>query len=163
LVPLAQVGNPDLKPERQREFEVGVDVSVLDERADLAFTYYNQYTKDLLLTRPFAPSTGLGTILDNVGELSNKGVELQLNTVNVNRGPFRWSSSLIYSRNKNEIEKLDVAAFTVGYTNRVQEGHPIGVHYMSSFERDASGNIVLDAGGLPVNAGVQIVGNPWPE
>lgn len=163
LVPSSQIGNPELKPERQREFELGADVSVFGERADIGFTYYNQYTKDLLLTRPFAPSTGLGTILDNVGELSNKGVELQLNTVNVDRGPFRWSSSVIYSRNKNEIEKLEVAPFTVGYTNRVEEGQPIGVHYMSSFERDASGNIVTDDDGLPVNGGVRIVGNPWPE
>jgi TonB-linked SusC/RagA family outer membrane protein len=166
LIPLAQIGNPDLKPERQREFEVGVDLSVLGERADIAFTYYNQYTKDLLLSRPFAPSTGLGTILDNVGELSNKGVELELNTVNVQRGPFRWTSTVIYSRNKNKVEKLDVAPFTLGYTNRVQEGHPIGVHYMAAYQRDpATGEILTDAVG-PLGTGTanpQIVGNPWPE
>ncbi|HEX6307069.1 MAG TPA: SusC/RagA family TonB-linked outer membrane protein [Longimicrobiales bacterium] len=165
LVPLAQIGNPDLKPERQREFEIGVDVSVLGERADLSLTYYNQYTKDLLLSRPFAPSTGLGTILDNVGELSNKGIELQLNTVNVQRGPVRWTSSVIYSRNKNRIEKLNVAPFTLGYTNRVQEGQPIGMHYMAAYQRDASGAIMTDAIG-PLGTGTanpQIVGNPWPE
>jgi outer membrane receptor protein involved in Fe transport len=166
LVPSSQLGNPELKPERQREYEVGVDVSVFGERADLSFSYYNQYTKDLLLTRPFAPSTGVGSVLDNVGELSNKGVELQLNTVNVQRGPFRWTSSVIYSRNRNRIEKLDVAPFSLGYTNRVQEGQPIGVHYMAAFQRDPNtGEILTDAIG-PLGTGTanpQIVGNPWPE
>jgi TonB-linked SusC/RagA family outer membrane protein len=166
LVPSSQLGNPELKPERQREYEVGVDVSVFGERADLSFSYYNQYTKDLLLTRPFAPSTGVGSILDNVGELSNKGIELQLNTVNVQRGPFRWTSSVIYSRNRNRIEKLDVAPFSLGYTNRVQLHQPIGVHYMAAFQRDPNtGEILTDAIG-PLGTGTanpQIVGNPWPE
>lgn len=166
LVPLAQSGNPDLKPERQREFELGFDFSAFGDRAGLSFTYYNQYTKDLLLSRPFAPSTGVGSVLDNVGELSNKGVELQLNTVNVNRGPFRWTSTLIYSRNKNVLEKLEGDPFTVGYTNRVEEGHAIGEHYMRGFLRDANGQIQLDADGLPINTGAAnpiFVGNPWPE
>jgi outer membrane receptor protein involved in Fe transport len=166
LVPLAQSGNPDLKPERQRELEAGIDVSVLDERASASFTYYNQQTKDLLLSRPFAPSTGVGSVLDNIGELSNKGVELQLNTVNVIRGPFRWNSSLIYSRNENMLENLEADPFTAGYTNRVEEGHPLGVHYMRAFARDENGQIMLDAGGLPINTGAanpQFVGNPWPD
>jgi TonB-dependent starch-binding outer membrane protein SusC len=166
LVPLAQVGNPNLKPERQREFEAGLDIAVFDERASLALTYYDQYTRDLLLTRPFAPRTGVGSMLDNVGELSNRGIELQLNTVNVTSGPFRWTSSVIYSRNRNMVERLDVAPFTLGYTNRVEQGHPIGVHRMAAFQRDASGNIMLDAAGLPIGTGTAnplIVGNPWPE
>ncbi|HSK19174.1 MAG TPA: TonB-dependent receptor [Longimicrobiales bacterium] len=166
LVPLGQSGNPELKPERQREYELGFDLSTFNDRAALAFTYYNQYTKDLLLSRPFAPSTGVGSVLDNVGELSNKGVELQLNTVNVDRGPFRWTSTLIYSRNKNVLEKLEGDPFTVGYTNRVQEGHPIGAHYMRGFQRDESGAIMYDVDGLPINTGAAnpvFVGNPWPE
>jgi TonB-dependent starch-binding outer membrane protein SusC len=166
LVPLAQVGNPNLKPERQREIEAGFDLSVFDDRASIAFTYYDQYTKDLLLTRPFAPRTGVGSMLDNVGELSNKGVELQLNTVNLVRGPVRWTSSLIYSRNRNMVEKLDVAPFSAGYTNRVEEGYPIGVHRMAAYQRDANGNILYDADGLPLGTGTanpQIVGDPWPD
>ena len=166
LVPLAQSGNPELKPERQREYEIGFDLSTFNDRAALAFTYYNQYTKDLLLSRPFAPSTGVGSVLDNVGELSNKGVELQLNTVNLDRGAFRWTSTLIYSRNKNVLEKLEGDPFTVGYTNRVEEGHPIGAHYMRGFQRDASGAIMYDVDGLPINTGAAnpvFVGNPWPE
>lgn len=166
LVPSTQLGNPNLKPERQREFEAGVDVSVFDERLGLAFTYYNQYTEDLLLSRPFAPSTGVGTRLENVGELSNRGVELELNTVNLQSGDFRWTSGVIYSRNRNRVEKLDVAPFSLGYTNRVEVGHPIGVHRMAAYQRDPqTGQILTDEIG-PLGTGTanpQIVGNPWPD
>jgi TonB-dependent starch-binding outer membrane protein SusC len=166
LVPLAQAGNPDLKPERQREIEAGLDVSVLDDRASASISYYDQYTKDLLYTRFFAPSTGVGSVLDNVGELSNRGIELQLNTTNVIRGPFRWNSSIIYSRNRNRLEKLYVDAFSAGYTNRVQSGHVLGEHYMRGFARDENGQIMLDAQNLPINTGAGnpvFVGSPWPD
>ncbi|MBR9989847.1 MAG: TonB-dependent receptor [Gemmatimonadetes bacterium] len=164
LVPLAQSGNPDLKPERQREYEIGFDMSTFDDRAALAFTYYNQYTKDLLLSRPFAPSTGVGSVLDNVGELSNKGIELQLNTVNFRGDRFGWNSTLIYSRNKNLIEKLEGDPYFVGYGNRIEEGQPIGMLYMTGFRRDeATGEILSDEIGPLASTSRVIVGNPWPE
>ena len=166
LIPLAQLGNPNLKPERQREIEAGVDVSVFGDRADLSFTYYDQYTKDLLLSRPFAPSSGVATMLDNVGEISNKGIELQLNTLNFERGDFRWNTSVIYSRNRNMVEKLYVAPLAFGYTNYVVEGQPIGVHRMAAYQRNPdTGEILTDTIG-PLGTGTgnpQIVGNPWPE
>ena len=145
LVPSASVGNPDLKPERQREFELGFDAAILNGRIGTAFTYYDKYTKDLLLVRPFVPSAGYGSILDNVGELSNKGVEFELSTVNLNREKFGWNSKFIYSRNKNMVEKLSIQPFLLGYTNLVIEGQPLGVHYMPAFLRDANGNIVRDS------------------
>jgi TonB-linked SusC/RagA family outer membrane protein len=163
LVPLAQSGNPELKPERQREYELGFDLSAFDDRAALAFTYYNQYTTDLLLSRPFAPSTGVGSVLDNVGELSNVGVELQLNTVNVQRGGFSWASTLIYSRNENKVEKLEGDPYFVGYGNRIEEGQPIGMLYMTGYRFDENGQILSDDLGPIPSASRTIVGNPWPE
>ncbi|HSJ31633.1 MAG TPA: TonB-dependent receptor [Longimicrobiales bacterium] len=164
LVPLAQAGNPELRPERQREYEVGFDVSTFSDRASLAFTYYNQYTKDLLLSRPFAPSTGVGSVLDNVGELSNKGIEFQLNTVNMQRGRFGWTSALIYSKNENRIEKLEGDPYFVGYGNRIEEGLPLGMLYMTGFRRDEStGEILSDSLGPLASTSRVIVGNPWPE
>jgi TonB-dependent starch-binding outer membrane protein SusC len=170
LVPLAVGGNPELRPERQREVETGIDISTAGDRIGLSFTYYDQLTDDLLLSRVFAPSTGMSSMLDNVGSLSNRGIEAELNTVNVSRDNFRWSSTFIFSRNRNRVEQLEGDPFFVGYTNRVEEGHPLGVHYMPSYSRDAQGNIRFDTDGLPIihrNAdGVierQIVGNPWPD
>jgi TonB-dependent starch-binding outer membrane protein SusC len=170
LVPLAVGGNPELRPERQREFETGFDVSTVNDRVGLSFTYYNQLTEDLLLSRVFAPSTGVSSVLDNVGSLSNRGIELELTTVNVNRDNFRWGSTFIFSRNRNRVEELEGDPFFVGYTNRVEKGHPLGVHFMAAYSRDAQGNIRFDADGLPIlhrdEAGTierLIVGNPWPD
>ncbi|MGH7460624.1 MAG: TonB-dependent receptor domain-containing protein [Longimicrobiales bacterium] len=165
LVPLAQVGNPDLKPERQREWEAGFDVSFLDKRIGASFSYYDKYTKDLLLERPFVPSAGYGTILDNVGEMSNKGVELELSTVNFNSERFGWNSRLLFSRNENRVEKLLINPFTVGYTNRVVEGEEIGVHYMLAFQRDtATGEVLTDADGpLRTLGSIVLDKSPWPD
>ena len=163
LVPQSQSGNPELKPERQREYEIGFDMSTFDDRAALAFTYYNQYTKDLLLSRPFAPSTGVGSVLDNVGELSNRGIELQLNTVNVQGAQFGWNSTLVYSRNRNRVEKLEGDPYFVGYGNRIEEGQPIGMLYMTGYRRDENGQILSDELGPLPSASRVLVGDPWPE
>ena len=170
LVPLAVGGNPELRPERQREVEAGFDFSALEDRIGFSFTWYDQLTEDLLLSRVFAPSTGVSSILDNVGSLSNTGVELELNTLNLRRDAFRWSSTFIYSKNENRVEELEGDPYTAGYTNRVQEGQPLGVHYMRAFERDAQGNIVYDDDGNPIlhrdeegTIEPLIVGDPWPD
>jgi TonB-linked SusC/RagA family outer membrane protein len=175
LVPSAQVGNPALKPERQREWEVGLDASFWNRRIGTAFTYYDKFTQDLLLVRPFVPSAGYGSILDNVGALSNTGIELELTTVNVERRDWSWNTRFLYSRNRNRVEKLTIAPFFVGYTNLVMEGQPLGTHYMEAYRRDpATGAILEDAVGPvreerlgigPIASSFkQIVGkDPWPD
>jgi TonB-dependent starch-binding outer membrane protein SusC len=162
LVPFSTPANPQLRPERQREVELGFDAGFLDQRLALAFTWYDQRTEDLLLQRPFTPSTGYSSILDNVGVLRNRGMELEVNSVNMDRPAFGWSSTLTFARNRNRIERLLISPYVAGYTNRIEEGQPLGAHYMSSFRRDEAGNIVTDSIG-PVAAPAAIVGNPWPD
>lgn len=166
LVHSGSAGNPDLKPERQKEIEVGFDASLFDDRMGISYTYYDQQTEDLLLTRPFAPSTGFGGVLANVGELENTGHELELSGTIMDRGDFRWSSSLIWSKNSNEVTRLEggeEGAFTTGYNNWIAEGHELGVFRMSAYERDDDGNIVTDEiGPVPLGAN-RVVGSPWPD
>lgn len=181
LVPSGSPGNPDLKPERQREWEAGFDAAVFKNRLGARFTYYNQYVTDLLLPRPFVPSSGYTSVLANVGELSNKGVELEINTINLQRSNFNWNSRVIYSRNDNKIEKLLGNPYVVGYTNLVMQGQPLGVHFMPAYKRDGSGNIMTDSigpllenrVGTPENcprpntciatSTGRITGTPWPK
>lgn len=166
LVHSGNAGNPDLKPERQREIEVGFDASLYEDRFGISYTYYDQHTDDLLLTRPFAPSTGFGGLLANVGELDNTGHELELNATVMDRGDFRWSSSLIWSKNNNEVTRLEggeEGSFQVGYNNWIAEGHELGVFRMPAFERDANGNIVTDDVGPVLASERKIVGSPWPD
>lgn len=166
LVHSSSRGNPSLKPERQREIEVGFDASLLDERLGIVFTYYDQYVTDLLLSRQLTPSSGYSSMLANVGELSNKGVELQVNSILFNRPAFGWDATLTYSHNRNRVEKLAGSPFLAesGYFNRVVEGKPLGVFWMPDFQRDEQGQIRLDAQGLPlITTDRQYVGDPNPD
>ena len=166
LVHAARAGNPDLKPERQREIEAGFETSFFDERLGVTFTYYDQYTTDLLLPRPFTPSTGFFDVLDNVGELSNKGVELELRSVNFDRPRFGWNTTLTYSHNRNRVEKLAGGEFasTSGYPTRVAEGYALGEFWMPTFRRDDQGKIVTNAAGNPLpSLTPEFVGSPWPD
>ena len=164
LVPLAQAGNPSLKPERQREWEAGFDLALLEGRVGFNFTYYDQHIDDLLLERPFAPSVGFGFILENVGEMSNWGTEMELTTVNLDRGALGWTSRLIYSRNNNMVDSLRVAPFGAGYNNWVETGHPIGVFRMVDLQYGPDGEPLLDDEGLPLRTTSPVInGNPWPD
>jgi TonB-dependent starch-binding outer membrane protein SusC len=162
LIPLATPANPDLRPERQREWELGVDAGLFGDRVGIGFTYYDQRTEDLLLPRPLSPSTGRSSILENVGVLRNRGIELELRTINIDRPDIGWSSNLVFSRNRNRVERLFIDPFTLGYTNRIEEGHPLGAHFMISFRRDEKGAIMRDEIG-PLSAPARIVGDPWPD
>ena len=125
-------------------------------------------TEDLLLQLPlpaFLGSSGQGAASNpwgNVGEISNTGVELTLNTVNVNRGGFQWNSNLIFSLNRNEVKALDTEGAEIAYnlsigsdnTNitKTVVGKPIGQFYgykvigmfnkpEDFYYKDANGNI----------------------
>jgi TonB-dependent starch-binding outer membrane protein SusC len=143
LVASTTIGNPNLKPERQREWEVGADLAAVQDRAQLELTYYNKRTKDLVLSVPVAPSTGALRQFQNIGVLSNKGVEIALNTINLNRPAFTWRSRLTYAANRNRIERLATPADTLifGYLNAVIEGQPVGVFYGGIYAREANGAI----------------------
>lgn len=144
LVASTIVGNPNLKPERQREYEFGFDAGVIDDRAQLEFTYYDKKTKDLVLQVPVPRSTGALTQFQNIGVLTNKGIELALNTINVNRPNFTWRTRVSYATNKNRIQQLATSSDTLisGYLNAVIEGQPVGVFYGGIYARDPDGNIV---------------------
>jgi TonB-dependent SusC/RagA subfamily outer membrane receptor len=164
LVHLANPGNPNLKPERQRELELGFDAGFFDNRLGATFTWYDQYVEDLLLTRTFPPSTGYASVLDNVGELSNTGLELQLTGRIIERPGLGWSATLTYARNRNRVERLAGAPFGDGYFNWVEEGYALGVWRLFDFQRDENGNVVTDANGLPVRTATpEIIGDPNPD
>jgi len=176
LVNSTTLGNEDLKPERQREFEAGVDFGVLNNRVNVEFTYYDKLVSDLLLFRPLAPSTGYTTRFDNIGEMSNKGVELMLSTQNVANETWGWNTTFTYSANRNRVERLEVDPFvgTSGYPNRVAEGEPLGIFYGQYYVRDADGTIQVDSLGLPRRSGLipelvasgdhlRVIGDPNPD
>lgn len=158
LRPNTLAPNLDLKPERQREIEGGFDAGLFNDRASVEFTYYSKRTSDLVLLVPLAPTSGFASGYQNIGELSNKGIELTLNTVNVQRRDFGWSSRVSYARNRNRIERLNQSSdtLTFEYLNAVIEGRPIGVFLGGYYPRDTQGNIIY----FPRNANGSVNYNP---
>lgn len=141
-------GNPTLRNERAREWEVGTDVGLLGGRAGLEATYYNRLVSDLLFFRPLATSTGFSRQFYPIGSMSNKGFELGLNTTNIERPDFGWNSAVTYTRNKNLVESLSIQDFQSagGYPNRIRAGEPAGVFYGSYAARNCvTGALLLDS------------------
>ena len=101
-----RLANPDLQWERTQQFDVGFNLALFNYRVSLEMDYYHKLTTDLLLARPLPQSTGFGSIFDNIGSVSNRGLEVLLSTQNVTTNNFSWSSTLNFNYNKNRIEKL---------------------------------------------------------
>ena len=99
-------GNPDLKWEKTTQWDTGVDFSLFDQRIDIVADYYYKKTTDLLLSAPIPNTSGLNTIMRNIGSVENKGVELTLTTHNVRTKDFNWTTSFMFNKNKNKVLKL---------------------------------------------------------
>ena len=141
-------GNPKLKNERAREWEVGAEIGGLNGRAGLEATYYNRLVSDLLFFRPLATSTGFSRQFAPIGSMSNKGVELMLNATPWQRDNVTWTSTATYTHNKNLVESLDILDFQSagGYPNRIRTGYPAGVFYGSYAARNCTtGALLLDS------------------
>ena len=158
------LGNEDLKPEREREWEGGADMAFLGNRLSVEATYYNKLVTDLLLFEPLPPSTGYTGQYANVGAMTNKGVELGLHSINYHTERFSWETNLTYAQNANEVTRLVVAPFFRGYVNYVEQGQPVGVFYAETYLRDSvTHQIVFDSLGRPVRSRQKaVLGNPAP-
>ena len=103
---ISRLANPNLEWEKTTQFDVGLDLTMLDYRVSLELGYYYKLTTDLLLNRPLPQTTGFGSVFDNIGSVSNRGIEVLLTTQNIVRDAFSWSTTLNFSYNQNRIEKL---------------------------------------------------------
>lgn len=141
-------GNPNLKNERAREWEVGAELGLFSGRVGTEMTYYNRVVSDLLFFRPLPTSTGFSRQFYPIGSMSNKGVELMLRTNNVTSDKLDWTTTATYTRNRNMVESLDILDFQSagGYPNRIRAGQPAGVFYGSYAARDCiTGKFLLDS------------------
>ncbi|WP_460977700.1 TonB-dependent receptor [Spirosoma knui] len=103
----AGVANPDLRWEKNAQFDAGVDFGLFNNRVQVTADYYIKNTSDLLFRVGIPTSSGFTTTLKNIGSVQNKGFELSLNTINIDRGGFRWSSEFNITVNRNKILTLD--------------------------------------------------------
>ncbi|SHN11448.1 TonB-linked outer membrane protein, SusC/RagA family [Cyclobacterium lianum] len=126
-------GNPDLLWESTDQFDFGVELGLFNSRLMMEADLYYKKTKNLLLNAPLPWSTGFSSVLQNIGSVENKGLELTFNTVNIEKGDFMWTTDLNWSTNSNKILSLganDADIFPgpwfLGQTNILRVGEPIG-------------------------------------
>ncbi|MDR9414723.1 MAG: TonB-dependent receptor [Gracilimonas sp.] len=124
-------GDIALKPERTETIELGSDIALINDKVSLGVTYYQSETTDALFTAPFAPSTGLGTALQNLGVIENSGFEVS-STFNVvrNKNMSINLNASVNTLNNEVVDNGNSAAFAVGgfafLGSYVDEGQPVG-------------------------------------
>ncbi|MDR0756596.1 MAG: TonB-dependent receptor [Tannerella sp.] len=96
----------NLKWESTGQFDIGVDLNLLNDRIQLTADFYNKKTNDLLLNVTMPPSTGFGSVLQNAGSVQNRGWEFQATTVNVDWKDFKWTSVLTLMHNRTKVLSL---------------------------------------------------------
>ncbi|MGH7508826.1 MAG: SusC/RagA family TonB-linked outer membrane protein [Gemmatimonadales bacterium] len=186
-------GAEDLRPERSKELEGGIDLGLIRDKADLSFTYYHTITNDVILLQPVAPSTGFFRKANNAAKFRNAGAEVSLNIRPVTTPNFAWDISLQWGKNQSRVLDLGGSEFVVFDPNSItpqavaQVGQEVGVLRDFAFVRcglsasgpDAviqgvdlatvcagqpAGALYLDANGLPVGDDTpRIIGNPNPD
>lgn len=155
-----QLANENVKPETQKELEIGTDMGFFKGRINFTFNYYNKRVEDLLISRFINPSQGFTSLLGNVGTLSNKGYEFALGFAPVRNKNFSWDVDVIYNHNTNRVENIPqgLIQFNTPGTGAVSllPGYPVGVFYGFFFARDANGNEIKNTSNIPVQErGVQ--------
>ncbi len=128
--------NPGLKWEKNYNLNLGIDLAFIN-RIFVTLECYNRDTKDLLYNRPISATTGFLNYLANIGQLNNKGVELELRTINFASPDFNWTSVLNLTHNRNKIVTLD------GDMKQSIEGswfiHKVGLPYNSFYVKEFAG------------------------
>jgi TonB-linked SusC/RagA family outer membrane protein len=98
--------NPGLKWETRTKYNIGTDLSLFQSAVTLTIDFYKEKTKNAILSFPVPSYLGFVIQQQNVGELSNRGVELNISSTNINKKDFKWTSSFNITRNVNRIDKL---------------------------------------------------------
>lgn len=163
------LGNPDLKEERVKEFEIGGDFRFFKDKINLGITYYDRVTEDAILYIDVAPTTGFTSTPTNAAEISNKGLEIDLGLNIFRNEKFSWDINAFYSHNKNLVTDLAgvVEVPLDGFTSAsssVVEGEPMAVLMGNGYLYDDQGDYVLNDDGFPqVDPIRRKIGDPNPE
>ena len=174
--------NPDLKPELISELEFGFDARFLKNRFDLSVSYFDRQTKDLIVNKPLAPSTGFTLQQVNIGKVEGDGLEIDLGVdiIRNDGNGLNWNARMNFTKSEQIVTEQDddqivYTGFTAGTPlgNAAIEGEQLGVIVGSRIQRDANGNFVVNSAGsyqtetqitLPDGRSITpIIGNPNPD
>lgn len=162
--------NPNLKPEKTIEKEVGLEIGLLKSRINLDLTYYHSVTSGQTFPVNISNTTGYSSAFVNAGEVMSQGVEVGLNGDIIRNSPsgLRWNLGINYSWNGSKVLSMygDVRDFSIGYFNHAVVGKPFPVLEVNDVERDpVTKKVVIDpADGYPKLVDtLNIVGRSTPS
>ena len=149
--------NPNLKPEKTSSIEAGFEAAFWDNRLCLDFTYYKTDSRNQILKLATTAASGYTSQVRNAGHIRNRGYEIHLGAVPIQTSKgFRWNLDLNYGANSSKVVKLDDEGLITSYqlySSGIQilasVGEAYGTLFGTSYVRDANGNVVVDANGLP--------------
>lgn len=149
--------NSNLKPENTSSIEAGFEAAFWDNRLYLDFTYYKTDSRNQILKLATTAASGYTSQVRNAGHIRNHGYEIQLGAVPIQTSKgFRWNLDLNYGANSSKVVKLDDEGLITSYqlySSGIQilasVGEAYGTLFGTSYVRDANGNVVVDANGLP--------------
>ncbi|TDN80006.1 TonB-linked SusC/RagA family outer membrane protein [Salegentibacter sp. 24] len=168
----SQLANLNLKPERMKAYEVGLEANFADRRIAFDVSYYNSQTENQITPVPVSTATGFATKLLNAGTVENKGIEVSLTLNPIRTEDFDWTINANWAKNKSEVLELDegidnlqLASFQGGVSINAAPGEPYGAIRGSAYVYDDNGNRVITDGGYyerTPNANY-IIGNIQPD
>lgn len=129
-IAITTLANPDLKWEKSDQTNIGLDLSLFNDRVTVGMDYFIKNTKDLLYDRPLHTTTGFSSITQNIGSMRNTGFEFNVESHNIMNDRFSWDTQFNISTIKNKLTSLiDEKPIPVG-NHVLQVGQPIGSFYM---------------------------------
>ncbi len=171
------IGNPELQPERTKEFEAGIEMQLFRNRIRLEASYYNRLSEDQIFSAPVAGSTGAVARYVNAGSMRNRGVEVLLETRPIEVSGFSWDIGGTFTRNVNTVVSLTEGVDNIrlgGFTAPgiyIVRDQGYGVIWGTYYERDENDNVIIDSDpnsalyGFParVSSGLRAIGNTVPD
>jgi len=172
----ATIANEDLKWEESEQTNLGVDLGLYDGKITFSADAYIKKNYDLLLNVPMPTGTGFSSAIQNVGEIENRGLEFQLNTINYSNENFTWRTSANLSFNRNEAKDIVGQVITRGgvasrgNVSLIREGEPLGTFYgyVWGGVDPATGNVYYinqegESTFTPTADDRKIIGDPNPD
>ena len=172
----ATIANEDLKWEESEQTNLGVDLGLYDGKITFSADAYIKKNYDLLLNVPMPTGTGFSSAIQNVGEIENRGLEFQLNTINYSNENFTWRTSANLSFNRNEAKDIVGQVITRGgvasrgNVSLIREGEPLGTFYgyVWGGVDPATGNVYYinqegESTFTPTADDRRIIGDPNPD
>jgi len=167
----AVLGNPDLKNELSKEFEVGVDLRFFRNRIGLDMAYYNKVTEDLIMLADIASSSGYLQQWTNFGEIENDGFELSLNAKIIKMQNFSWNLTYNFTKSNTVLNSLNkeigVTEYIINSAYETEfvaiEGEQLGMFRIPDYKYTPDGKIIVGDNGLPKEGDKTLIGSSVPD